>query len=378
MKTKRDIGIYCHVPFCQKKCAYCDFYSGCFYELADRYIEAIIKEASTYASACPKLSVSTVYFGGGTPSSLTADQLRRLIDGILSRFSISDDAEITLEANPATLDVDKLSILRSAGVNRLSIGVQSASDRELCGLSRIHTYEQFLDTYRMSGRYFDNISLDLMYGLPEQTEESFLATLNKIIELAPMHISLYALKIEPNTPFYRLQNELRLPDDDTVVSMYLNAVDILVQNGYHQYEISNFARQDSRSKHNLRYWEGKEYIGLGPSSHSYYDGVRYAITSDIHAYLSAIEASQHPKLKEEYRLTESDLLEEGIILPLRLTSGLDLDQLFEKFGYDLMKESGDFITRFCQAGYMKMNGSVLSFTPKGFLVSNTILSELIP
>ena len=378
MKTNRDIGIYCHLPFCQRKCAYCDFYSGCFYDLADAYIDAILKEADRYAMEYPKLSVSTLYLGGGTPSSLTEKQLERLLNGLFDRFDLTEVLEVTVEANPATLDEKKLIALKKAGVTRISIGVQSTDDRELETLSRLHSFEEFLETYRLVTRYFDNVSLDLMFGLPDQTVESFELTLRRITALSPAHISLYALKIEEGTRFGQMRDSLALPDDDAVATMYLLANRILTEFGYEQYEISNYARQGCLSKHNLRYWEGKEYIGLGPAAHSYFDGVRYANKADIHAYVNALHSGDIPKRSEEYRMMRDDLLEEAIILPLRLVKGLDTSRLFDTYGYDILSESADLIALYIKEGYMKLDGTVLSFTPKGFLVSNTILSELIP
>ena len=373
MKTK-TLGVYCHIPFCVKKCAYCDFYSGSFYPLADAYIDAILTEARLLKEKYPDAAVDTVYFGGGTPSSLTKEQLETLLTGIISVFSPISNAEITLEANPATLDEEKLSVLKQCGVNRISIGVQSADDNELEALTRLHTFEEFVRTYRLVKRYLSNVSLDLMYGLPNQTLDSFKKTLDEIISLDPEHISLYALKIEENTPFGKIRELLTLPDDDAVSDMYLYACEKLENIGFHQYEISNFAKQDSYSRHNLRYWEGKEYIGLGPSAHAYLDGIRYANAPDIHAYITKLTSNELPPRSEEYPLNEGDLLEEAIILPLRLTKGLDLKKLKDNHGLDLRPK----LTPFIQGGFMLLNGDIVSFTPQGFLVSNTILSELIP
>lgn len=378
MKTKRDIGIYCHVPFCIKKCAYCDFYSGCFYDLADRYIDALLSEAAVYAKKYPDLSVSTLYFGGGTPSSLTKEQLIRLIGGIQRLFFVSHDAEITLEANPATLDADKLIALKNAGVNRISIGVQSADDNELKTLSRLHSYNDFLSTYSLVKKYFENVSLDLMFGLPDQTVDRLEATLDRILSLDPAHISLYALKIEEGTLFSKNQDKYAFPDEDSVSEMYIRAHDILEQYGYSQYEISNYAKQDSFSRHNLRYWEGKEYLGLGPAAHSYFNKARYANKPDIYQYIASLEAGEMPEKSELYTLKGEDLLEEAIILPLRLTKGLDTERLRTEHRYDILSVCKTKIEFYLKEGYMTLHDGVLAFTSKGFLVSNTILSELLP
>ncbi len=375
---KTDLGLYCHLPFCLKKCAYCDFYSGPFYSLADRYIDALLKEAARYQDLFNDRSVSTLYFGGGTPSSLTSDQLSRLIGGLLKIVSLSPDAEITLEANPATLDAEKLTTLQHLGVNRISLGLQSTDDRELKTLSRLHDFQAFSDTYRLVRRYFDNVSLDLMYGLPDQTLLSFQKSLKTVVSLDPSHISMYALKIEEGTSFYEKRDILPFPSDDAVSDMYLWGCSFLESQGYYQYEISNFAKHGSYSRHNLRYWQGKEYIGLGPAAHSYAGNERYANLADIHCYLDCLENDRSVIKTESYRLSEEELLEEAIILPLRLTSGLDTEKLLKTFGYDLMSKHNTLISRCLDSEYMTLCDGILAFTPKGFLVSNSILSELIP
>jgi len=378
MRTDREIGLYVHLPFCIRKCAYCDFYSGNFYEYADRYIDALLKEANRYAKEYKNLKISTLYFGGGTPSSLSSEQLFRLISGLFRVFDFSDNAEITLEANPATLDEEKLSVLQKNDVNRLSIGAQSCQEKELSVLGRLHGYEDFLETYALACRYFDNISLDMMFGLPEQTVEGFRDSLEKIVRLSPQHISLYALKIEEGTRFYEKRNSLSLPSEDDVSDMYLLANDYLTQMGYLQYEISNYAKQGSLSKHNLAYWQGKEYIGLGAAAHSYFDGVRYANSPDISAYITAMERDKLPPKSELTVLSDAERLTERIMLSLRLTEGLDCDKLLREFHYDIRSKNEKFLHTCIQEGYMIFSDHKLSFTPKGFLVSNSILSELIP
>lgn len=378
MKTKRAVGLYVHLPFCHKKCSYCDFYSVNFYAYAEDYIDALLKEATYYRDLGYDFEIDTVYFGGGTPSSLNPIQLTRLISGLFDLLKPSVNAEITLEANPATLDREKLEVLKACGVSRMSMGVQSANNAELRALSRRHSFDDFLATYRLASEYFDNISLDLMFGLPDQTLASFENTLQETLSLSPKHISLYALKVEENTPFGRMGDALVLPDEDAVAEMYLLANRLLTEHGFEQYEISNYARQGCCSKHNLRYWQGKEYIGLGAAAHSYFDGVRYANSSDILSFIERMMQGKLPMRSEEYRLTNGDRLEEAIILPLRLTAGLDLAKLQADFGYDLYGENREKIDSYIRDGFMQRDEQRISFTPRGFLVSNTILSELLP
>lgn len=372
------LGLYVHIPFCLKKCAYCDFYSQTDYALTDLYLTALLKEAELLAARYAACSVDTVYIGGGTPSSLTTAQLARLLEALASLFSIEKGAEFTLEANPATLDREKLAVLKQGGVNRLSIGLQSASDSELRTLSRSHTFEAFYRTYSLSRAFFDNISLDLMFGLPDQTRESFSQTLDTAVKLAPEHLSVYALKIEEGTPFAQKADSLALPDEDAVSDMYLYACAFLEKNGYRQYEISNFAKQGCCSRHNLRYWKREAYFGLGPGAHSFVENRRYANLRDIHRYCEALLDKEEPPLAEETVLCDTDVLEEEIMLSLRLTEGLDLSHLRKKTGYAMEKAARDKLIFYQKNGFLKRVGDRIAFTPKGFLVSNTILSELLP
>ncbi len=372
-------GLYVHIPFCRKKCAYCDFYSLTDYRLTDAYLTALEREAHLAAKRYPGLVFDSLYVGGGTPSSLSAEELGRLFGFLQEIFSFQSGAEVTLEANPATLDREKLALLKKAGVNRLSLGLQSASDRELSTLSRLHNYKEFRETYLLASEYFDNISLDLMFGLPDQTRESFSETLSTVLSLTPppAHLSLYALKIEEGTPFARQREELFLPDEDTVADIYLDACRVLETSGYRQYEISNFAKQGCRSRHNLHYWKREEYLGLGPAAHSFLAGCRYANRRDLCGYMAALEKGEWPERSEEIHLTPEDVREEEILLPLRLTEGLDLLHLEEKTGYAIEKAHREKLLFYKKNGFMRREGRRIAFTPKGFLVSNTILAELL-
>lgn len=379
MKADRStLGLYVHIPFCIKKCAYCDFFSQTDYSVADAYLKALLTEASMISEQYRERSIDTVYIGGGTPSSLSAAQLALLLSSLREIFDITDEAEVTLEANPATLDKEKLHVLQENGVNRLSIGLQSASNHELCQLSRIHSYEDFEKTYRLAREYIDNISLDLMFGLPDQTEASFQSTLGRAVACKPNHISMYALKIEEGTPFYRMEENLALPSEDEVANMYLYACDFLEKAGYHQYEISNFARQGCFSRHNFRYWNREEYIGLGPAAHSFVHGRRYAICKNINAYIQALSERKLPPRSEDVTLSFEEVIEEEIMLKLRTASGLDMAYLNEVFGYAIEKTAAQKIQYYIKNGFLVQKGTVIALTPRGFLVSNTIISDLLP
>ena len=379
MKADRSsLGLYVHIPFCVKKCAYCDFYSKTDYSVSDLYLNALLTEASIVSEQYRGRWIDTVYIGGGTPSSLSASQLAVLLSSLQEIFDIADEAEVTLEANPATLDEEKLSVLKANGVNRLSIGLQSASNQELEMLSRIHSYEDFEKTFNLARQYIDNISLDLMFGLPNQTEKSFQKTLARAVAFQPSHISMYALKIEEGTPFYRMEETLLLPSEDEVANMYLYACDFLEKAGFHQYEISNFAKQGCLSRHNFRYWKREAYIGLGPAAHSFVDGRRYANERNLNAYIQSLSKGNLPLRSEDGRLSFQEEVEEEIMLHLRTTDGLDLVYLKDKFGYTMEKIAAQKIQEYIKQGFLVQKGTKVAFTPRGFLVSNTIISDLLP
>ncbi|MDP4110248.1 MAG: radical SAM family heme chaperone HemW, partial [Bacillota bacterium] len=283
----QSLGIYVHVPFCRSKCGYCDFCSvaGADLKLKDKYVKAVIEHMRESASLSKSYTVDTVYFGGGTPTSIGEKLLIKLLSAIRKSFSVSKSAEITVEANPESAGLKTLKRLRKAGFNRISIGVQSSNDAELKALGRIHTYadaETAVKNARAAG--FDNLSLDLMYGLPGQTQEVFLASAAKIMALSPEHISCYALKLEPGTPMCLAAPPL--PSDDAVADMYLDVTKHLESAGYEHYEISNYAKPSRRSRHNQKYWDLSEYLGFGPSSHSFFGGRRFSYTKDIEAYVN--------------------------------------------------------------------------------------------
>ncbi len=343
----KPTGLYIHVPFCVKKCPYCDFYSG---ELRNKseYISAVLRNLRRF----PEM-YDTVYFGGGTPS------LCHTVAGeVLSNVRLSENAEITFECNPETVDCYVFEDLKKAGVNRLSFGVQSLNDSELSALGRIHSAgraEGML--YEAAKHGFTNVSADLMLGVPQQTRQSLVATIDRLCGLPVTHISAYMLKIEPNTAFGK--NPPVVPDDDEQAELYLLAVSELEKRGFRQYEISNFAKEGYESRHNLKYWHCEEYIGIGPSAHSFYKGVRYAVPRSLADF---IESDVQPEVPTE---TDPDSEEEHILLGLRLTEGIPLT--------DEIRDRLPLIPK----NLYRTDGERLSLTPEGFLVSNNIISMLI-
>ncbi len=382
---KRRLGLYVHVPFCRSKCAYCDFNSfvpgsG---ELMSRYVSALIEHMKVYRDGTRDYSPDTVFIGGGTPTALPQEELVRLIRGIRRRFDITKKAEFTVEANPATVTPKLLRSLRRLGVNRLSFGLQSADNRELRALSRIHTRQQFLESYRMAREAkFDNINIDLMYGIPYQTYDSLMKTLAFVTRLGPEHISLYNLKIEPGTPFFENQREVRAvsADEDTEYAMYTSAIEFLASRGYIQYEISNFARPGFRCMHNLKYWNCEEYLGFGVSAHSYFNGNRFAFIPDIMQYMESIENidSNIPITTENEHLETRERMGEYIMLRLRLADGIDPREFAVRFGVSFENIYGGRLTKYMKSGFVKRTDSgAYALTPAGMLVSNYILSDIL-
>jgi len=360
------LGLYIHVPFCGKKCRYCDFYSVSYTSSnADAYSNAVLRNIEHYSDKTTVLD--TVYFGGGTPSLLSAEQLSQFITHIKTYFELSDNAEITLEANPNTLTYEKLAKLREIGINRLSIGVQSMLDDELKLLGRTHTAERAVKSvYDAKKAGFGNISCDLMTALPNQTAEKLRLSIDRMAELPIQHISAYILKIEKGTPFDC--NEIRnaVPTDDETAELYMTMTERLREKGFFQYEVSNFSKHGFESRHNCRYWKCLDYIGIGPSAHSCYKGKRFAAAPDIKAFIGS------PVQQTEITDSSPCGFEEFSMLRLRLAEGLDLKDV-EAHRSAIEKKIPPLI----QAGYVKYNGEKVSLTEKGFLMSNSVIEFLI-
>lgn len=345
------IGLYIHVPFCQKKCPYCDFYSvGYREELAERYADAVIRNLRYYNE-----DYDTVYFGGGTPSLMA-----RQIPDILKVCRIKNDAEITVECNPLEMDEETLKILQGCGVNRLSVGIQSAVDSELAALGRTHTFEQARQAILTANKVgFYDISADIMIGTPKQTTETLNYTIGELGKLPLTHVSAYMLKIEPNTVFGKKPPVL--PDEDKTAELYLSAVRLLASARFMQYEVSNFARRGMTSRHNLKYWRREEYIGIGAAAHSFYNKKRFAVRRDLREFI----ASEHQiELVTDENPSE---IEEKIMLGLRLVEGIPKEL------WELVQSGLPLIPK----QYYKIENDRLSLTAEGFLVSNEIISTLL-
>lgn len=363
-------GIYIHVPFCLRKCPYCDFYSVEYNVVtAKKYVDALCSHIMEYKKY--DIEVDTIYFGGGTPSLFFPNQIRRIIRTIRKCFDVRD-AEITLEANPSSVDYEKLCGYREAGVNRISFGVQSADDRQLGFLGRLHDFSSaskaVMDAEKAG---FDNISCDFMLGLAGQSMESLNETIDRITALPIKHISAYMLKIEQGTAFDNNTVRKAVADDDKVSDMYLNTVQRLEKLGFEQYEISNFAKDKCYSRHNLKYWQGEEYIGFGAAAHSFFGGKRFCYPRDV---LSYIENRENAVVVTE---NEPDPCEEYIMLSLRLKWGISLERVAELGGHKLSDNVKRKAEIYSKNGLCIVDNGRVSLTPKGFLLSNSIISEFL-
>lgn len=376
---KKKLGIYVHIPFCRSKCQYCDFYSiggSRDKDLMDLYLHALPAHIKEFGARATEYSVDTVYFGGGTPSYFGADRLVRVFNELQRRFDVDTDAEITFEANPDSASTATLQKLHSEGFNRISLGVQNDNDEVLKKLGRPHNYEQAMSAVRNARKAgFDNISLDLIYGLPGQTFEDWRMTLEHVLELEPEHLSCYGLKVEPNTPLWEYKDCCNLPDDDDQADMYLYACDHLEEVGFRQYEISNFARPGFESRHNLKYWLGGEYLGFGPSAASDFAGKRFTARANITDYIEGVMKGG-PILSECEDIPSRERAGEYLMLRLRTTQGVDADEYTRRFLLPF-RPIGQLLERFREMGFVRQDDSRYYLTPKGMLISNKILAELM-
>ena len=373
----KNVGIYVHVPFCLSKCHYCDFCSvtGADGSKKDAYVSRICDEIREFADRIKQTGelpqADTVYFGGGTPTLMSAEQFARILEAVELNFGISQSAEITAECNPRSADLKSLSRLRKTGVNRLSIGMQSIHTRELKALGRIHGFRDFKVTVcEAKDAGFDNISADLMYGIPHQTRESFCESVETLASLAPEHISSYCLTVEEGTNFHRRRDSLDLPDEDTVGDMYDDMCEILAKYGYHKYEISNFSKESKESRHNLKYWTGENYLGFGSAAHSYFDGVRFAHSRDIDAYIEG-----KGTIIDVEPIDKREAMNEYVMLGMRLSQGIDVSSFKERFGEELLEAFGKI--RQYSPEFVEISDQKCRFTEKGAFVSNSILSDVL-
>ena len=377
-KDKTPLGIYVHIPFCRSKCQYCDFYSITTKDqrVMDGYLDAVCAHIKEAGALAPGYLVDTVYFGGGTPTFFGADALATILTAVRRSFDVSNDAEITFEANPDSVTPKLLRKLRSEGFNRVSLGIQCDDDGILDKIGRPHSYEQAVNAVKLIRRAgFRNLSRDLMYGLPNQTLESWEATLQNVLKLEPEHISCYGLKVEEGTPMHRYQEFMNLPDDDAQADMYLRAVEILRNKGFKQYEVSNFCRRNQESKHNLKYWTGGAYLGFGPDASSDFAGKRFSMIRDLRAYVDGI-LNGGQVIADLQEVPQRERAGEYIMMRLRTSLGIQAEE-YEKRYLLPFAPLEQALEKCRQRGHaVKQDDGSWRLTPEGFLLSNSIISDL--
>ena len=379
------IGLYLHIPFCKGKCRYCDFYSvNCDQDLINNYLKHLKKEIKKYSLAWNtspegnRVKLDSIYFGGGTPGLLETEQIQDIMNFIIEELSYPLSGEITIEANPSSLCEEKIIAFKKVGITRLSLGVQSFSDKELSFLGRRHSAAQSLEIIDLLERHFDNYNMDLIFAIPGQTLKDWKLTLEKAISLGPEHISLYNLQIEEGTPLAKaLENdEFHEVDDALDAEMYILAREMLISHGYQHYEISNFAQKGFQSFHNKIYWKLRPYLGLGPSAHSFTGNERYSNYSDILRYINELKDDKLP-IDKRLLLQKEDLMAEYMFMGLRLLEGVSLSDFSEKFKIDLKSYYKDEIEKLNSMGLIEINNR-LKLTEKGILHGNSVFLEFLP
>ncbi|MDW0108997.1 radical SAM family heme chaperone HemW [Sporosarcina aquimarina] len=374
-------GIYIHIPFCHQICHYCDF-NKVFFENqpVDEYIESIDKELKTLKQKGTDFTkVETVFFGGGTPTALNARQLDRLLEIVHSHIDVSSLTEFTTEANPDELTNDKLSVLKNGQINRLSLGVQSFDEELLKKIGRSHSPMQAIEVVNNARKAgFDNISIDLIYALPGQTQSQWEATLDQALALELPHYSGYSLIVEPKTVFYNLMKKgrLPLPGEDAETSMFSELIDRMESSGRHQYEISNFAKVGKESIHNMIYWENDEYAGIGAGAHGYLNGVRYANIAPLKRYMEHVETLELPRI-EENTVTLQERMEEEMFLGLRKTEGVSLEHFAQKFGVSLDEKYGNVISNLIRKDLIEQHGNRIRLTRTGIFRGNEAFQQFL-
>ena len=403
MKSKKNLGIYIHIPFCMQKCVYCDFLSAPAGEDVKRkYIEALVCEINItcglYNDRLSGYQVKTIFFGGGTPSAVKPEYIRDIMKCLNEHFDIAEGAEVTIECNPGTLDINKADIYRECGINRISFGLQSADNTELKMLGRIHTFEQFKESLSIAEKAgFDNINVDIMSALPGQTMESYKRTVEKVLECNVKHISAYSLIVEEGTPLYdRLDTDYpELPDEDTERQMYYYTQDSLASAGYVQYEISNYARPGYECRHNISYWERTDYLGFGIGAASLFEEIRHTNISDINRYIDKcggminagscmdnnVTAGNYNRLYEIYddiqKLSLNDRMEEFMFLGLRKIDGISKAEFEKTFSKNIADVYGKVIQENVLNGLLVDDGDVIKLTDRGVDISNVVMADFL-
>ena len=377
-ENKAPLGLYVHIPFCVQKCNYCDFLSFSADEKKKRqYIDALVREMKSWREKISDYEIDTIFIGGGTPSVLSVTDMDSLFQGISDCFTRSQKTEFTVECNPGTVDEEKLSLYRQAGVNRLSFGMQSTMDEELHQLGRIHNYKQFLGSYELARRVgFDNVNVDIMSAVPKQTLMSYETTLHRVTKLAPEHISSYSLIIEEGTPFYEWYRESPPVDEDTDRRMYECTEEILSAAGYSRYEISNYAKPGRECRHNIKYWRRFEYLGLGLGASSQMGNCRFSNVRDLASYMDSVQSGEI-LAEEREELSSADEKAEFMYLGLRMMQGISEKEFEENFGENLMECYGKEINRCERQGLLECQGDRIFLTKRGIDVSNRVFAEFV-
>ena len=375
--NEKKLELYIHIPFCVKKCDYCDFLSfPADSNTQIRYVHALLQEIRYYGNLLGDYHVPTIYIGGGTPSWLEENLIYTVLQQVASSFHVEADAEISIECNPGTVTAKKLNVYQSAGINRLSIGLQSTNNEELKALGRIHTYDQFLKTYELARNAgFENINIDLMSAIPDQTYEGWIHNLRTVAGLDPEHISAYSLIIEEGTPF--ASRTLNLPDEDAEYNMYEATAQILREYGFEQYEISNYAKKGRECRHNVGYWIRQDYLGFGLGASSLYGKERFVNTQDMKKYL---ENSRTPKKirEKEPPLTREDEMAEFMFLGLRMTRGISKAEFERQFGSEIDAIYGDVLRKYKSMGLLLEENGRIFLSREGIHVSNSVMADFLP
>ena len=375
-------GIYIHIPFCLRKCSYCDFYSIPVPEkdLLESYTNGLIQELKTQAPIWRDRKIGTIYLGGGTPSLLAPTQIGRILAEVFGSYDMLSEPEISMEANPATLSLQALKELKQAGINRLSLGVQSFQDDELQLLGRIHGVQEIWDTVNsLEKAGFTNYNIDLIYGIPGQSLQAWINNLGMAVKCHPQHISAYLLQLDPSTPMARKIKSGTLPaaDEDLEASMYYSSIDYLHSEGYQHYEISNFSQPDYACRHNLIYWQAFEYLGLGAGAVSYRDGQRIINQADFKAYLDDIDRGSGCAVEILETMSPREKFLDAIILGLRLTAGIRPKELWQRFGIDFNQEYHAIIKKLESQGLLKVEADRIALSRAGYFLSNQVLCQFV-
>ena len=376
---KNNCALYIHIPFCDHKCIYCDFYSIITSDNIENFLTSLKKEIAYFAGKySANRNFSSVFFGGGTPSLMKADYIKEILDELYRNFTITQDAEITLETNPGTVDLKKLIEFKDSGINRISIGIQSFDEAELKFLTRIHDKETAIQTvYNADKAGFENISIDLIFNLPEQTKERWKSNLDNAVSLPIKHVSAYSLILEQGTILNKmvLDGKVSIQDEDYDADLYETTIEYLTNSGFVQYEVSNFTKPGFECVHNRTYWEHKEYLGFGTSAHSFMNGKRWWNFSSLKRYISEIEKNTHTVMNEEV-LTEKQIHDEYVMLALR-SRGIIINEYLSRFKSDWINKNYSYFEVLKNENFLKMDSSSIILTPKGYSVCDEILKNIL-